>query len=76
MFSMAVTALAKSLIVATASLHPAAAPPAPAHYTARPGDTLSGIARHEYGNAAGWPACGGSTGTRCPTPTSSRLASG
>ena len=55
MFSMAVTALAKSLIVATVSLHPAAAP-APAHYTARPGDTLSGIARHEYGSAADWPA--------------------
>ena len=56
MFSMAVTALAKSLIVVMASLHPAAASPAPAHYTARPGDTLSGIARHEYGNAADWPA--------------------
>ena len=55
MFSMAVTALAKSLIVAMASLHPAA-PPAPAHYVARPGDTLSGIARHEYGSAADWPA--------------------
>jgi hypothetical protein len=47
MFSMAVTALAKSLIVVMASLHPAAAPPAPAHYVARPGDTLSGLARHE-----------------------------
>ena len=56
MFSMAVAALAKSLIVATVSLHPAAAPPAPAHYTVRPGDTLTGIARHEYGNAADWPA--------------------
>ena len=56
MFSMAVTALAKSLIVVMASLHPAAAPPAPAHYAARPGDTLSGIARHEYGSAADWPA--------------------
>ena len=56
MFSMAVTALAKSLIVATVSLHPAAAAPAPAHYVARPGDTLSSIARHEYGNAADWPA--------------------
>ena len=56
MFSMAVAALAKSLIVVTVPLHPAAAPPAPAHYTARPGDTLSGIARHEYGSAADWPA--------------------
>ena len=56
MFSMAVTGLAKSLIVVTVSLHPAAAPPAPAHYTVRPGDTLSGIARREYGSAADWPA--------------------
>ena len=56
MFSMAVTGLAKSLIVVTVSLHPAAAPPAPAHYTVRPGDSLSGIARREYGSAAGWPA--------------------
>jgi LysM repeat protein len=56
MFSMAVAALAKSLIVVTVSLHPAAASPAPAHYTARPGDTLSDIARHEYGSAADWPA--------------------
>ena len=42
MFSMAVAGLAKSLIVATVSLHPAAAPPA--HHTVQPGDTLSGIA--------------------------------
>ena len=56
MFSMAVTGLAKSLIVVTASLHPVAAPPAPAHYTVRPGDTLTGIARREYGSAADWPA--------------------
>ena len=56
MFSMAVTGLAKSLIVVTASLHPVAAAPAPAHYTVRPGDTLTGIARHEYGSAADWPA--------------------
>ena len=56
MFSMAVTGLAKSLIVVTASLHPVAAAPAPAHNTVRPGDTLTGIARREYGSAAGWPA--------------------
>jgi LysM repeat protein len=41
MFSMAVAGLAKSLIVATVSLHPAASP---AHHTVQPGDTLSGIA--------------------------------
>ena len=56
MFSMAVTGLAKSLIVVTASLHPVAAAPAPAHYTVRPGDTLTGVARREYGSAADWPA--------------------
>ena len=56
MFSMAVAGLVKSLIVVTVSLHPAAAPPAPPHYTVRPGDSLSGIARREYGSAADWPA--------------------
>ena len=56
MFSMAVAGLAKSLIVVTVSLHPAAAAPAPAHYTVRPGDSLSDIARREYGSAADWPA--------------------
>ena len=54
MFSMAVAELAKSLIAVTVSLHSAAAPPAPSHYTVRPGDTLSGIARYEYGSAADW----------------------
>ncbi len=54
MFSMAVAGLVKSLIVVTVSLNPAAAPPA--HYTIQPGDTLSIIARHEYGSAADWPA--------------------
>ena len=53
MFSIAVAGLAKLLIAVTVSLHPAAPP---AHYTVRSGDTLSGIARHEYGSAADWPA--------------------
>jgi len=56
MFSMAVAELAKSLIAVTVSLHSAAAPPAPSHYTVRPGDTLSDIARHENGSAADWHA--------------------
>ena len=54
-----VAGLAKAAIVATISLHPAAAPQAhqlPAHYTVKSGDTLSSIARHEYGSAATWPA--------------------
>jgi resuscitation-promoting factor RpfC len=59
MFSIPVTGLAKAAIVATISLHPAAAHQAhqaPAHYTVKSGDTLSSIARHEYHSAAAWPA--------------------
>jgi hypothetical protein len=48
--------LAKAAIVVAMSLHPAAAHHSPAHYTVRAGDTLSDIARHEYGRAAAWPA--------------------
>jgi len=48
--------LAKAAIVAAMSLHPAAAHHSPAHYTVRAGDTLSEIARHEYGRATAWPA--------------------
>ena len=59
MFSIPVTGLAKAAIVATISLHPAAAHQAhqaPDHYTVKQGDTLSSIARHEYGSATAWPA--------------------
>jgi hypothetical protein len=59
MFSIPVTGLAKAAIVATISLHPAAAHQAhqaPDHYTVKQGDTLSSIARHEYGSATTWPA--------------------
>jgi resuscitation-promoting factor RpfC len=58
-FSIPATGLAKAAIVATISLHPAAAQQAhqaPAHYTVKSGDTLSSIARHEYGSRAAWPA--------------------
>jgi len=51
--------LAKAAIAVTISLHPAAAHQAhqvPAHYTVKAGDTLSSIARHQYGSAATWPA--------------------
>jgi len=48
--------LAKTAIAVTISLHPAAAHQAPAHYTVKAGDTLSSIARHEYGSARAWPA--------------------
>jgi hypothetical protein len=59
MFSIPVAGLAKAAIVATISLHPAAAHQAhqaPDHYTVKSGDTLSSIARHEYGSATAWPA--------------------
>src|SRR5215470_16769583 len=59
MFIIPVTGLAKAAIVATISLHPAAAHQAhqaPDHYTVKAGDTLSSIARHEYGSATAWPA--------------------
>jgi hypothetical protein len=56
MFIIPVAELAKAAIAVTISLHPAAAHQAPAHYTVKAGDTLSTIARHEYGSAAAWPA--------------------
>jgi len=56
MFIIPVAGLAKTVIAVTISLHPAAAHQAPAHYTVKAGDTLSSIARHEYGSAATWPA--------------------
>ncbi len=56
MFSIPVAGLAKALMGVTISLHAPAAHHVPSHYTVRPGDTLSDIARHEYGRAAAWPA--------------------
>ena len=56
MFSIPVAGVAKTLLAVTIQLHPAAAHQLPAHYNVRAGDTLSSIARHEYGSAADWPA--------------------
>ena len=56
MFIIPVAGLAKAAIAVTISLHPAAAHQAPAQYTVKAGDTLSSVARHEYGSAAAWPA--------------------
>ena len=55
MSSIAAAGLAKTLIVVTISLHPAAHH-APASYTVRSGDSLSTIAAHTYGSTADWPA--------------------
>jgi len=56
MFSIPAAGLAKTLLGVTISLHAAPAHQAPGHYTVRPGDTLSDIARQEYGSRADWPA--------------------
>ena len=57
MFSIPAAGLAKTLMGVTISLHAAPAQhQLPGHYTVRPGDTLSGIARQEYGSRAEWPA--------------------
>ena len=54
--SIPVPGLAKALMAVTISLHPAAHHHGHGSYTVRPGDTLSAIAAHAYGNAADWPA--------------------
>ena len=56
MFSIPAAGLAKTLMGVTISLHAAPAHHVPGHYTVRPGDTLSVIARQEYGSRADWPA--------------------
>jgi len=57
MFIIPATGLAKTLIAVTMPLHvTAAAHQMPAHYTVKAGDTLSSIARHEYGSRSAWPA--------------------
>jgi LysM repeat protein len=55
MSSIPVVGLVKTLTVVTILLHPAAHH-GPASYTVRPGDSLSAIAAHAYGNGADWPA--------------------
>jgi LysM repeat protein len=55
MFSIPVVGLAKTLTVVTILLHPAVHH-GPASYTVQPGDSLSAIAAHAYGNGADWPA--------------------
>ena len=69
MFSIPVAGLAKSLMVVTISLHPAAAHHHDASsYRVRPGDTLSQIAAHEYGRAADWPAVWWANRHQVPNP--------
>jgi hypothetical protein len=56
MTSIPAAGLAKALVAVTVSLHPAAAHHGHEAYRVHPGDSLSAIARHEYGKAADWPA--------------------
>jgi LysM repeat protein len=50
-----VAGLAKTVVLVTISLQPAAHH-APASYTVQAGDSLSAIAAHAYGSGADWPA--------------------
>lgn len=54
--------------VQAARVHPAAHRHGHSHYTVRPGDTLSGIASHKYGSAAGWPALWWANRREVPDP--------
>jgi hypothetical protein len=65
--SIPAAGLAKALVAVTVSLHPAAAHHAH-HYQVRPGDSLSSIARHEYGKAADWPAVWWANRHQVPNP--------
>jgi LysM repeat protein len=66
---MSAAGLAKTLVAVTISMHPAAAHHA-SHdqYRVKSGDTLSNIARHEYGKAADWPAVWWANRHQVPNP--------
>ena len=69
MFSMSAAGIAKTLVAVTISVHPAAAHHA-SHdqYRVQQGDTLSNIARHEYGKASDWPAVWWANRHQVPDP--------
>ena len=69
MFSMSAAGIAKTLVAVTISMHPAAAHHS-SHdqYKVRSGDTLSNIARHEYGKASDWPAVWWANRHQVPNP--------
>jgi LysM repeat protein len=66
--SIPAAGLAKALVAVTVSLHPAAAHHGHEVYRVHPGDTLSAIARHEYGKAADWPALWWANRGEVPNP--------
>ena len=67
MFIIPVAGMAKTLMVVTISLHPAAHH-AQASYTVKQGDTLSAIATHAYGKAADWPVVWWANRHQVPNP--------
>ena len=72
MFSMAVTALAKSLIVATAPATSTAAA-APGDVRRRPGDSWPASPASSTAARPAWPALWWSTGRSAPAPTSTTV---
>ena len=54
--SIAAAGAAKSLLAVTISMHPGAAAHDSSHVTVKSGQTLSSIAKQEFGKAADWPA--------------------
>ncbi len=69
MLSIPAAGLAKTLVAVTISLHPAAAHHSHEGYRVRPGDTLSDIARHQYGHASDWPAVWWANRHQVPNPS-------
>ena len=67
MFIIPAAGLAKALLTVTISLHPGAHHGA-ASYAVQPGETLSAIAAHAYGNAADWPAVWWANRNQVPNP--------
>ena len=69
MFSMSAAGIAKTLVAVTISMHPAMAHHSShAQYRVKSGDTLSNIARHEYGKASDWPAVWWANRHQVPNP--------
>jgi hypothetical protein len=67
--SIPAVGLAKALVAVTISMHPGAAHHSHEAYSVRPGDTLSNIARHEFGNASDWPALWWANRHQVPNPS-------
>ena len=71
--SIAAGGVAKTILAATVSLHPATAPHGSHYVTVRSGSTLSSISQHEYGKAADWPALWWINRHSVPDPGSLRV---